>query len=59
MFSELQKTLFAGTGYASETGGRMSDLRTLTVDTVRNYHKVGFVRPLHAQFYSTLYANAN
>lgn len=40
MFYELQRALFAGTGYAAETGGRMKDLRTLTVETVRNYHKV-------------------
>jgi len=25
-------------GYSAETGGKMSNLRTLTVDTVRRYH---------------------
>lgn len=40
MFYELQRTMFAGTGYAAETGGRLKDLRELTVQTVRNYHKV-------------------
>jgi hypothetical protein len=40
MFYELQRTMFAGTGYAAETGGRLKDLRELTADTVRSYHKV-------------------
>jgi len=35
----LSMLLYPGTcGYNAETGGLLSDLRTLTVDTIRNYH---------------------
>lgn len=36
----LGQKLFPGdSGYKSETGGRLSNLRTLTVDTIRAYHR--------------------
>ncbi|KAF7584021.1 Peptidase M16 inactive domain family protein [Clavispora lusitaniae] len=39
-YNELQKTLYAETsGYSSETGGLTSELRHLTNDQIRDFHK--------------------
>lgn len=35
----LQKTLYEKTGYSSETGGLMAELRHLTNDQIRQFHK--------------------
>ncbi|CEO99316.1 unnamed protein product (mitochondrion) [Plasmodiophora brassicae] len=40
----LMRKCFPGHGYSSETGGMMHALRTLTVDTIRQYHRA-YYRP--------------
>jgi Zn-dependent M16 (insulinase) family peptidase len=40
----LMETLFEGTGYSFNTGGRLENLRSLNVETVRKYHK-DYYRP--------------
>lgn len=40
-YAELQKTLYAPeSGYSSETGGMLVNLRNLTNDQIRHFHKV-------------------
>lgn len=40
----LMETLFEGSGYSFNTGGRLEDLRKLNIKTVRNYHQA-YYRP--------------
>eukprot|EP01080_Neovahlkampfia_damariscottae_P006879 gene6879-11041_t len=44
VYHTLMETLFEGTGYSQNTGGRMENLRKLQVDTVRKYHQ-DYYRP--------------
>eukprot|EP01134_Creolimax_fragrantissima_P004653 CFRG4653T1 len=39
MFNRIQSQLYQGTGYTSETGGKLADLRDLKVSSIRDYHK--------------------
>ena len=39
LIRHIQRALFSGSGYSSETGGLMQMLRTLTPEDIRKYHK--------------------
>lgn len=41
---QIQRIMYPDSGYRSETGGLMKDLRVLTADEVRQYHR-DYYRP--------------